>query len=49
MRARRISIACFIAGSLVATIELIAQTGLASAISCTRTQSMAVAKKILTA
>ena len=49
IRARKISIACFIAGSLVATIELIAQTGLASAISWTRNQSIAVAKKMLTA
>src|SRR5580700_1240180 len=49
IRARKISIACFIAGSLVATIELIAQMGLASAILCTRTQSIAVAKKMLTA
>src|SRR5271157_107022 len=49
MRARKIITACLTAGSLVATIELIAQTGFTSAISWTRTQSMAVAKKMLTA
>ena len=38
MRARKISSACFIWGSLVATIELIAHTGLASDILWTKTQ-----------
>ena len=49
MRARRSCMACFIAGSLVATIELIAHTGLASIILWTRAQRIAVAKKMLTA
>ena len=44
-RERRISTACFIAGSLVATIELMAQTGFVWATLWTRTHSIAVAMK----
>src|SRR5215813_4941912 len=49
IRERKINTACFMAGSLVATIELIAQIGSYPDISWTSSHSTAVAKNILTA
>src|SRR5664279_2082330 len=48
-RARKVSMACFMTGSLVATMELMAQIGLVSANSCTSIHKIAVAMKMLTA
>lgn len=48
-RERNSRIDCFVEGSLVATMELMAQIGLLLASSWTDTHNTAVAKKMLTA